>query len=209
MSRSARISVAAGVVAVVGATLAAQRSEPAEEAPAVSPAEAGRAERAAVTEGGIDAETGFASNAFPPTMPDIAEHANAWERNDCLRCHETGVREAPIIRHASVPELALAAKCRSCHVLVPGQESGRGLVQEDPDVPEVEFLENAFPPMMPNTTYHVNAWTDENCLLCHEEGVAGAPIVDHDERLPAIALEAKCRSCHVMVRSHEAPVRER
>ena len=49
-------------------------------------------------------------------------HKNAWTRTDCMTCHEAGVQEAPKLRHVSLPDLAKHAKCRTCHVLVPGQE---------------------------------------------------------------------------------------
>ncbi len=37
-----------------------------------------------------------------------------------MTCHEVGVQEAPKLRHVSVPDMAKHAKCRTCHVLVPG-----------------------------------------------------------------------------------------
>jgi len=44
--------------------------------------------------------------------------------------------------------------------------------------------------------------TSNSCLLCHETGIKGAPIIQH-EGLPGILLTAKCRSCHVQVRAGE------
>ncbi len=145
----------------------------------------------------VDPMTGFATNAFPPLIPDTEWHQEAWLRQDCLRCHETGVGDAPMIIHRGIPEIALYAKCRSCHVLVDGHQM--------PDRPAEEdsfFASNAFPPMMPNSESHMNAWTTLDCLMCHETGIMDAPIVIHDG-LPAIYLQVKCRSCHVQVRSGE------
>jgi hypothetical protein len=62
--------------------------------------------------------------------------------------------------------------------------------------------------MMPNSLSHRGAWTRDNCLLCHTTGIRGAPIVRH-EGLPAITLDAKCRTCHVQVRSNETLMWER
>ena len=38
--------------------------------------------------------------------------------------------------------------------------------------------------------------------MCHESGVKGAPLIRH-EGLPRLYLQAKCRTCHVQVRSGE------
>jgi len=151
----------------------------------------------------IDEETGFAIAAFPPTIPDREWHRDAWLKDDCLKCHETGVQEAPMIRHRGLPEITYASKCRSCHVLIPGKTEMVGRYEE-----ESEFEDYAFPPMLPNDVNHAGAWNTENCLLCHESGVKGAPIVEH-VTLPAIALQAKCRTCHVQVRSVDAPWMDR
>jgi len=150
----------------------------------------------------IDPETGFAVSAFPPTLPDTDWHHDAWIRNDCLRCHETGVGEAPRIRHVGLPELALVSKCRTCHVIEPGKVPMGALAEVDED-----FMPNAFPPMMPNSLSHHGAWITDNCLMCHEDGVRDAPIVRH-EGMPKIMLQAKCRTCHVQVRSNETKIWE-
>ncbi|MCP3902215.1 MAG: hypothetical protein GY715_01155 [Planctomycetes bacterium] len=140
----------------------------------------------------------FAANAFPPTMPESEWHAEAWMTNTCLRCHETGVESAPIVKHYGLPEIFLVAKCRSCHVVEPGlMPTG-----ERDNTIDDRFASNAFPPMMPNSTSHVNAWTTPHCMLCHEDGVKGAPIVKH-EGLPGIYIDSKCRSCHVQIRGHQ------
>ncbi len=68
---------------------------------------------------------GFAAGAFPPTLSDTTYHQQSWTREDCLVCHETGQQDAPVVKHVSVPELAMEAKCRTCHVLVPGSPAGR------------------------------------------------------------------------------------
>jgi len=171
-----------------------QSAEPDRASPAETPA--ARETRA------DDAEAAgiFADNAFPPTIPDTEWHQNAWLELDCLRCHETGVGEAAIVVHADMPAILLTAKCRSCHVLIPGSAP-----KEKPPTTREEaqpFLANAFPPMMPNSESHGAAWTKDDCLLCHETGIRRAPVVKHED-LPAILLEAKCRSCHVQVRAVE------
>lgn len=157
---------------------------------------------------GKKAETGgpggeFAPNAFPPVVSDTEYHGDAWYKNDCLRCHETGVGDAPRTRHKGMPPVLLQAKCRSCHVLI------RGTPPKKPaKTPEEEegYMKGAFPPMIPDSPSHRNAWTDKSCLLCHETGNRGAPIVKH-ANLPKVLLKAKCRSCHVQVRSAKVPGR--
>ncbi len=64
--------------------------------------------------------TEFAEGAFPPTLTDMEYHRNPWARTDCLACHAAGVNDAPKMEHVSLPPLAEEAKCRTCHVLVPG-----------------------------------------------------------------------------------------
>ena len=67
----------------------------------------------------------FAAGAFPPTLSDTAHHQQSWTRADCLVCHETGKEDAPLMKHVSVPPAAQEAKCRSCHVLIPGSTARR------------------------------------------------------------------------------------
>jgi len=147
-------------------------------------------------------EVEFADFAFPPTISDVDYHKDAWIKDDCLRCHETGVGEATVVKHEGMKPILLAAKCRSCHVLIPGQAP----IEPAPSEEDSFFADFAFPPMIPASDSHKDAWTNDNCLLCHEDGVRGAPIVRHKE-MPALLLEAKCRSCHVQVRSG-APVNQ-
>jgi hypothetical protein len=59
-----------------------------------------------------------------------------------------------------------------------------------------DFLVNAFPPMLPGSEMHEGAWLRDDCILCHETGVAGAPLIRH-RGLPELLRQAKCRSCHV------------
>ncbi len=145
----------------------------------------------------IDAGTGFAVNAFPPTLTDQTYHQDAWMTNDCLRCHETGVGEAPMVRHRGLPAIALAAQCRSCHVASPGDTRPRPR-REKPS----PYAANAFPPLMPNTPDHKGAWGENDCLMCHKKGISGAGKVVH-KGMPEILLKARCRTCHVQVRSHQ------
>ncbi len=143
----------------------------------------------------IDPETGFALAAFPPTIPDREWHQDAWLVDNCLDCHETGVQDAPMIRHKGLPDITFQSKCRSCHVLIPGN------TDSTPKVEDSEFASWAFPPMMPNNDNHDQAWGKNNCLLCHEDGTMDSPVIKH-EGLPRIVLKAKCRTCHVQIRSH-------
>jgi len=143
----------------------------------------------------------FDANAFPPTLPDTEWHQDAWVRQDCLRCHETGVEDAPIVRHEGMPPILLRAKCRTCHVIAPGQKP-RG-AKKILDPPTGEFNVDAFPPMIPASGSHRRAWRRDDCLLCHEDGTHNAPIVMHTG-MPTMLLKAKCRTCHVQVRSIEA-----
>ena len=69
------------------------------------------------------AESRFAPGAFPPVLSDEEYHRRPWQRTDCLTCHETGVNDAPKMKHHSLPDLAKGVKCRSCHVLQPGRKA--------------------------------------------------------------------------------------
>ncbi|MFO1077627.1 MAG: multiheme c-type cytochrome [Planctomycetota bacterium] len=142
-------------------------------------------------------ERDIAEHAFPPVMPDIEQHKDAWLLDSCLRCHETGVEKAPPVRHVDLPAVLLTAKCRTCHVFVPGQQP-----RERPKV-VTPFDDNAFPPMIPASADHGSAWWRDDCLLCHEDGTHGAPKIEH-EGMPRLLLKSKCRSCHVQVRAVEA-----
>jgi hypothetical protein len=142
----------------------------------------------------------FAENAFPPTVSDVKYHTKAWYDNDCMRCHETGVGDATEVKHKDMPEILLTAKCRTCHVLIPGKKP------IEPKKTDNEFEDFAFPPMIPASDSHQDAWYKDSCLLCHEDGVRDAPVVKHKD-MPEILLKAKCRSCHVQVRSASIPGR--
>ena len=67
------------------------------------------------------AEEGFALGAFPPVLTDTDYHENSWTRDDCMKCHEKGQEDAPIVEHKSgIVDHATEAKCRTCHVYVRG-----------------------------------------------------------------------------------------
>lgn len=143
---------------------------------------------------------GFAQDAFPPLLPNTEQHANPWDSSACLMCHEHGVGSAPVIRHAGMSPQLLQAACRSCHVQVPiGEVDG-----DDPTViraaaPRVivdGFADNAFPPLLPANDVHANAWMRDDCMACHERGVAEAPRVVHVGMSDHL-LQARCRSCHL------------
>ncbi len=157
----------------------------------------------------INPDDQFAVMAFPPTIPDKEWHQNAWTERNCLACHETGVQDAPMVRHESrLPEIAMQANCRSCHILIPGEEQStsakRPQKQSAGEDEDSGFEEYAFPPMIPNTDSHKGAWGRNDCMLCHEDGIRDAPVVKHDDRIPRLAMKVKCRTCHVQVRSNES-----
>lgn len=151
------------------------------------------------------AKPAFNTNAFPPTMPDRQWHRDGWIKQDCMRCHETGVGDAPELQHQGMPPILLTAKCRTCHVLIPGQEP-RGIKAKQ-RAQQTDFDVGAFPPMIPVSGSHRDTWWRDDCLLCHEDGIKNAPIVRH-EGLPSLLLKVKCRSCHVQIRSHVADLDE-
>ena len=62
---------------------------------------------------------------------------------------------------------------------------------------EVVFDSAAFPPTLPRDDAHLNAWLRKDCILCHQSGVAGAPIVQHVGMSKAL-LDARCRTCHIV-----------
>lgn len=148
----------------------------------------------------LKAEGSLEARAFPPTISDTDWHKDAWLKNDCLRCHETGVGDATPVKHYDMPEILLTAKCRTCHVQIPGSPPRK---KRAPTAEEQQFAPNAFPPMIPASDSHRNAWIKDDCLLCHESGISGAPLIEHNG-LPELYKSAKCRSCHVQVRSIEA-----
>lgn len=131
---------------------------------------------------------------FPPTMPDSSWHGASWEEGNCLRCHETGVYGATVVRHEGLPAILLTAKCRTCHVFIPNSQPVPVIRRES------RFAENAFPPMIPASSSHASVWWKDDCLLCHEDGLRGAPRMAH-EGLPRVLVSAKCRTCHVQVRA--------
>ena len=156
------------------------------------------------SEFGPDPAMQFASNAFPPTLSDTEWHRGGWDLNACLRCHETGVGKAPRVFHKNMPVVLLKAKCRSCHVLIPGDSVDAVVVKHENDA---FFDDHAFPPMLPNSKAHVDTWRTDNCMRCHEDGLKDAPVTKHaSQHMPRLLLKAKCRTCHVQVRAIESAV---
>ena len=179
-----------------------QGEKPEQEKPKPDKAKEEKPAKKPGKEEATEEEEPFADFAFPPTVSDVEYHQNAWYRDDCLRCHETGVEDATVVSHKDMPEILLTAKCRSCHVLIPGMKPVKPKKSEE----DALFEDYAFPPMIPASDSHKEAWHDDNCLLCHEDGVRGAPIVRHKD-MPAVLLKSKCRSCHVQVRCSTLPGR--
>ena len=64
--------------------------------------------------------------------------------------------------------------------------------------PETGFAVHAFPPTLSDTEHHRNAWLVLDCLDCHAEGLADAPLIQH-RGLPERLLTAQCRTCHVLI----------
>jgi cytochrome c5 len=134
----------------------------------------------------------FARGAFPPTMPEDSSHQDAWMRTDCLLCHGDGINNAPRVAHRGMSHRLLEARCRSCHL--PGNQAMEEA--EGVGLDQLLFARNAFPPTLPNNPDHTGAWLRDDCLKCHQNGIAGAPKVIH-EGMSSVLLEALCRSCHV------------
>ncbi|MEW5956871.1 MAG: multiheme c-type cytochrome [Chloroflexota bacterium] len=70
-----------------------------------------------------EANVAFMSNAFPPPIPDLPQHREAWLITDCMGCHSETLGEAPAVVHEGLPETLLEVNCRTCHVTIAG-ESG-------------------------------------------------------------------------------------
>ena len=64
----------------------------------------------------------FATHAFPPTLPDQMWHRDLWTPEECLECHATGEEDAPIVKHEGLSPMLLKGSCRSCHVLLLGEQ---------------------------------------------------------------------------------------
>ncbi len=139
-----------------------------------------------------EAFTDFAQNAFPPTMPEDSSHADAWLKDDCLKCHEDGINGATRVSHRGMSRDLLQSRCRTCHV-----PDNAALATAEGSLEELLFARNAFPPTLPNDKDHQGAWLRDDCLKCHQGGIAGAHKVQH-EGMSSILLEAQCRTCHVV-----------
>ena len=159
-----------------------------------------------------EAFTGYAENAFPPVLPSDDAHVNAWQRDDCMLCHESGLSGAPVVKHVGMSRELLSAKCRTCHVALPAGTPAADagavlpLPKGGPQATEgtENFAKNAFPPTMPFDEAHQGAWLRDDCLVCHEVGIGTAPAIVH-EGMAKDLLTARCRSCHLpSVRSGEA-----
>ena len=58
---------------------------------------------------------------------------------------------------------------------------------------ESKFAAHAFPPTLSDVDYHQNAWEVIDCMDCHADGIADAPLVVH-QGLPERLMTAQCRS---------------
>ena len=176
------------------AELSSSEGAPPTDAPTVVQASSDKAVIIAPKAASIDTQvaasfipTEFDDNAFPPTLPGDEDHSNAWLRTDCLMCHEDGTQDAPLVQHSGMSELLLSGNCRSCHVVVADEA--------EPD-DEFPFARNAFPPTLPTDDSHSGAWLRDDCTLCHENGIQGAPRIVHRD-MSRLLLKARCRSCHL------------
>ena len=79
----------------------------------------------------------------------------------------------------------------------PNNDPHLKLVADAPDA-ETGFAANAFPPPIPDTVWHENAWTAYDCLDCHAKGEADAPVLKH-KGMPDRLVQAHCRTCHVLI----------
>jgi hypothetical protein len=136
----------------------------------------------------------------PPFIPHPLEG-----RDKCLACHETGVAGAPQIPddHAGRTN----DMCQTCHQPAPATEASPAVevttsetmtetvpAAESP-TPEVTPT-RAGPPPIPHSLEG-----RDNCLACHETGVAGAPQIpdDHSGR-----TNDMCQTCHQPAPATEA-----
>ena len=71
------------------------------------------------------------------------------------------------------------------------------------DADSGEFAWGAFPPVLTDEDYHELAWTKPGCLHCHEKGEQNSPKTVH-AGMPDFLKEAKCRTCHVLIRGLKA-----
>ena len=201
LQRSSLLALLVCVLSMLAACLGGERQQAGHEpvGPADVGAPAGDSDRGAAP-GAPDApstrpetaEVVFASNAFPPTLPYDDSHSNAWQRDDCILCHEAGIRGAPLVQHTGMSAGLLDARCRTCHVASGPPEPG-----------EVTFARRAFPPTLPADDSHSGAWLRDDCLLCHETGVSSAPLVRH-QGMSDLLLAGRCRTCHVPVAPEES-----
>lgn len=58
------------------------------------------------------------------------------------------------------------------------------------------FAPGAFPPTISAKEHHKKAWTNKDCMVCHENGINKAPKMIHSS-LTELAKQSKCRTCHV------------
>jgi cytochrome c553 len=127
------------------------------------------------------------SQPAPPAVapPDIPH--DLVGREDCLMCHKMGIAFAPRIpeNHVGLP----AELCRTCH-----QAAALGELP-----PEETRVAGIMPPQVPHSIEG-----RDDCRLCHETGVGGAPQFppDHVDRANEV-----CLVCHVAASEPtEAPV---
>jgi hypothetical protein len=145
------------------------------------------------------------SNPFPPALSDTDYHQEGWNEPRCLRCHETGVADAPMVVHLNMSDHLRSAMCRTCHVLIPNEPPHPGAQERAlaKDGDDILYDPSAFPPSIPVSGSHTSVWLKDDCRLCHQTGTSGAPQMIH-KGLPALTALSKCRTCHVQPRVIQA-----
>lgn len=118
----------------------------------------------------------------PPKIPHVLE----GREGQCLACHEAGVVGAPKIpaKHAG----RTGDMCPLCHV--PAGASAPMLATAPAHSPGVKPISSTAggPPQIPHSLEGRN-----QCLMCHEAGVAGAPKVPASH---AGRTSDMCPACH-------------
>ena len=99
-------------------------------------------------------------------FPDTPHPVISAEDDSCLACHEEGVGNAVAIDH---PERTHCVSCHEVQDYAPPRWRNPGSIE---------------------TPHGIADETDDSCLACHAEGVAGASVTPHPD-------QSGCLSCHV------------
>lgn len=129
-----------------------------------------------------------------------------------LACQSDGDSDANVdgieIVEEVPPSAAARTTSRGAGPRVPDETQVAAIAIDGADISGLDdegFASNAFPPMLSNSDHHQNAWLRNDCLLCHADGLVGAPLVKH-RGMSKVLLEANCRSCHVTADPDAGPL---